>query len=281
MSDEAPQDNAPTDAPEPTFESVLASQEEPSDTPEPPTDDIVADDATPDSPADKPADEATDNDNPTDEPDKPSNDEVDVKSMSRRERSAYYRELGATTKQTVERAIDDVYQPQQVDEVRDQYLEQGYDDAQAMLLARDDVRQQKEQINEARAEIAELNMTLATEAMEVVNSIPWLDSRNKDTYDESSTNAATQLYEQLAISKDPRTGQIVDAKLTPTQFYSLIDRIRGSGAKQAEIKGQRAAEQQLASVMPASSVSNSKATDFNSMSVDQQRNYLRSKGHEF
>ena len=138
-------------------------------------------------------------------------------------------------------------------EVKERLLEEGYTDAEATMLARDEVRSQREQINEARAEIAELNMSMATEAMEVVNTIDWLNSSNKETYDEKSTELASQLYESLAITKDPRTGQIIEAKMTPAQFYHAINNIRNSGSAKAQLAAQKAAERQMASAAPPTS----------------------------
>lgn len=263
----APADIAPVIDQSAGEDAPVDSGDRPFNAPEPETD--VTPDEEPAAP-----------DEPASDPEQAPEDAPEPK-MTRAERAAYYRELSQANSKQVEQAIDHAYQPQPVDELKEAYLDQGYSDAEATLLARDEVRSQREQIQEARADIAELNMTLTTEAMEVVNTIAWTNAQNAETYDRETTEAASRLYEQLAVSKDPRTGQIVEAKLTPKQFYGLIDQIRSSGAAEAQLKGQKAAEQQLSAVAPPTSNTNQRSVAFNNMSVAQQEQYLKAKGHEF
>lgn len=204
----------------------------------------------------------------------------ELKGLTREQRAEYFKQQQAQNRKQIETAVDAAYQPQPVDELTEYYREQGYSDGEAAMLARDDVKEQRAQIAEAKAQISELNMTLATEAMEVVNTTPWLDSTNKATYDEPSANAVSQLYEMLAVEKDGNTGQIVNAKMTPKQFYSLMDQVRQSGAKEAGAKARKAAEAEMASVAPPTSTTNKRDTSFDEMTVDQQRSYLRAKGHD-
>lgn len=260
-----------------------------------PTPDEPSTDNDTDSTPAEPSDPAPQTPDPGIEPDKeaepdtgdepanpaPQDDEPDVSKMTRRERAEYFQSLNQDQIKQVERAIDSVYQPQPVEELKEHFIEQGYSEGEALLLARDEVRSQREQINEARAEIAELNMTLATQAMDVVNTIPWLNSQNEGKgYDKKSTEAASTLYEQLAINKDPRTGQIIEAKITPKEFYGLIDQIRSSGTAEASLKAQKNAEREMAAVAAPSSTTNARETSFENMNNEQKRAYLRAKGHD-
>lgn len=203
---------------------------------------------------------------------------IDLKSMSRAERAAYFKEQADVSRRQVEQAIDKAYQPQNINELRAAYIEAGYDEGTATLLARGDVQDQRNQINEARAEIAELNAGMAMEAMEVVNSIPWLNSDNKDSYDQKTTEAVSTLYESLALTKDPNTGQTVEAKLSPKQFYTLMNQVRESGAAEARLEGQKAAERQMAAVAPPSSNTTKRATPFDNLSTADMRAQLLAKG---
>lgn len=214
-------------------------------------------------------------------PEAPKNEaEVDLKSMTRAERREYFQNIDSQARKQVEASINAAYQPQPVDELTQAYMDEGYDNFQAQILARETVRDQQAQISEARAEIAELNAGLATEAMEVVSTIDWLNpNKGKGVYDQESSDAASQLYEQLCISKDERTGQIIEAKMSPMQFYSLMDNIRSSGSETARLSAQKAAEEQLAAVAPQTSNTNQRETPFDRLSPAEQREKLLAKGY--
>lgn len=204
-----------------------------------------------------------------------------LKGMTREQRAEFFKQQQEQQRKSVEQAINQVYQPQPVDELTEAYMNEGYDQFQATMLARETQREQQAQIAEARAEIAELNSSLITEAMEVVNTIDWLDDSKADKFDQSSADAASQLYEALAIEKDPRTNQIVNAKISPKQFYTLIDQIRQSGAKQAGLSARKAAEQEIASVAPPTSTTNVRDTPFAELSPSEMRAKLEAQGHVF
>lgn len=243
-------------------------------------------DAAGDKPADDPAKVTT--------PGEGNDDLPDPKKMSRAERVQYYQNLGDNTRKSVEATVNATYQPQTVDELKQKYIDEGNDEFQATMLAREEVRDQEADISRARAERAELNATLAVEATEVLNTIGWLNPKDTEHYDETSSNAAVDLYDQLCISRDdntaqvdgdgkpmPGTGQIIGASMTPKQFYGMLDKIRSSGTETAKIAGQRAAEEQMAAVAAPSSNSTNKGGDkaFDQMSNDEKRTYLREKGH--
>lgn len=218
-------------------------------------------------------------------------DTVDLKSMSRAERAAYFQEQANAQKQQVEQAINQAYQPQDVSELQQAYIEAGYDEGNALMLARDDVRAQREQISEARAEIAELNAGMAVEATELMHTIPWMNPTNKDSFDQKTLDAGSRLYDTLAVVRDertaqrdaqgnpiPGTGQIIQAKLSPKQFWSAVNQIRESGAAEARLAGQKAAEKQMAAVAPPSSNTTNRETPFDNLSPADMRAQLLAKG---
>lgn len=251
-------------------------------------------------PADKPADGAGDGegDKPAADPAKVttpgegSDDLPDPKKMSRAERVQYYADLGTNTRKSVEETVNATYQPQSVDELKQKYIDQGNDEFQATMLAREEVRDQEADISKARAERAELNANLAVEATEVLNTIGWLNPKDKDNYDKDSSNAAVDLYDQLCLTRDentevvgqdgkpiPGTGQVIGASMTPKQFYGMLDKIRSSGSETAKIAAQRAAEEQLAAVAPPSSNNKQVDKSFDQLSNDEKRERLRAQGH--
>lgn len=224
--------------------------------------------------------------------DQPADAGPDLKSMSRAERAEYFRNLDKATRKQVEANIDKVYQPQSHDELKEKYIEAGYDDFQADILARETRRDQQAQINEARAEIAELNAGLTADAVEVVTTIDWLNpTKGEGVYDKGSTQVASSLYEQLCVVRDdrtaqrdgqgnpiPGTGQIIEVRMSPSQFYTAMDQIRSAGNENSRIQAQKAAESQMAAVAPPSSNTNRRAPSFDSLSAAEQRERLLAKG---
>lgn len=184
-------------------------------------------------------------------------EQVDLKSMSRRERAAYFatereqQRIESQAKQEVVQAVSQAYQPQDVQDLQQQYMEAGYSEGESLMLARQDVAEQKAQIADATTQIAELNADLRVDAVEAQAKYEWMNPNGK-TYDKETTAIAAQMFE-LATVKDERTGQIVDTKMTPSQVGALIDKIRTSAMKEAGIKAQKNAESQMASVAPPTS----------------------------
>lgn len=169
------------------------------------------------------------------------------------ERNRRFYEQRQTAKRQAEQAIDQTYQPQKEDELTRDFLDQGYDEFQAKMLAREEIRSQKEQISEARAEIAELNMQLNTESLQVLHDFPEFDDKS-DKYDAEFTQKATELYRQAAQPvMDPRTGLIVKTNLTPYAFYKELHDMRERSTTTVQMKAQRAAEAQMAAVAPPAS----------------------------
>lgn len=237
-------------------------------------------------------------DNPADDPAKVttpgegSDDLPDPKKMTRAERVQYYADLGTNTRKSVEETVNATYQPQSVDELKQKYIDQGHDEFQATMLAREEVRDQESDISKARAERAELNANLAVEATEVLNTISWLNPKDKESYDKASSDAAVDLYDQLCLTRDtntevvgddgkpiPGTGQVIGASMTPKQFYGMLDKIRSSGTETARISAQKAAEEQLAAVAPPSSNNKQVDKSFDQLSNDEKRERLRAQGH--
>lgn len=223
----------------------------------------------------------------------PENQDVDTKSMSRAERAQHYQNLEQQARKEVEARVKETYQPQSLEELKQKYVDQGNDEFQATILAREEIRDQERDIAVATAERAELNAGLAIEATEVLGTIGWLNPRNKEAYDKESSDAATELYDTLCLTRDentaqldqdgkpiPGTAQIVGATMTPKQFYGLIDKIRSSGLEGAKMAAQKAAERQMGSVAAPSSNSNKPvAKEFDQLSNAEKREKLRQSGH--
>jgi hypothetical protein len=208
--------------------------------------------------ADKPADESTE-DKPADEatPDEVTTEDksdVDLKGMSRAERAAYFQSQKQEQQREVGQVINQIYRPQNVTELQQAYLNDnpGLDEGTALILARQDVAEQKAQIAEATTEIAELNANLRVDSFEAQAAYDWMNPTKTDSYDTDAHEAAAQIFSQ-GITTDPRTGQIIEARMTPKQAADIVDKIRNSGNAKAQLAAQKAAEAQLAAVAPPTS----------------------------
>lgn len=178
--------------------------------------------------------------------------EPETRGMTRKERAEYYSQQRQEQQRTVEQAVSQAYQPQDVTQLQQYYMEQGHTEGESLILARQDVADQKAQIAQASAEITELNANLRVDTMDAQSKYDWMNPAKTDVYDKELHQYAADLFAQ-GITLDERTGQIIDAKKTPSQVAAIVDKIYQSGVKKAAVKAQKAAEQQIASVAPPSS----------------------------
>lgn len=205
--------------------------------------------------ADKPDEAESLEESVEDKPDEVTEDksEVDLKVMSRAERAEYFRDLKQQQTREVAEVIDQNYQPQPIDDLRKAYLDTGgYTEFEATMLAKDTYRDQQLQIAEAKTEISELNSSLRVDAIEAQSKYDWMNPGKTDAYDKDLHELSAQIFAQ-GVTTDPRTGQIIDTRMTPMQAAEIVDKIRNSGSANASIKAQKAAEQQMAAVAPSSS----------------------------
>jgi len=232
-----------------------------------------------------------DPDNPADKVEN-ENQTVDLSKMSRAERVQYFQELEAKTTKEVEARVNATYKPTPLEELKQKYIDEGKTDFEASMLAREEVRDQELDIARASSERAELNAKLAIESTEVLADMPWLNAKDKEAFDKEAAPAAIEAYDRLCLTRDdntaqhddngkpiPGTGQIIGALMTPKEFFGLMDKIRSSGNATAELKAQKAAEEQMAAVAAPSSNSNKREAEFDSLSNEEKRARLRASGH--
>lgn len=163
------------------------------------------------------------------------------------------RRIQEREKRQIEQTLSQAYQPQAADQLTQAFIEQGYNQFEAEMLARDERRSQQAQIQEARTQIAELNMQIETEAIQVMSDFPEFNPKS-DTYDQDFATQASALYERTAdVQTDPKTGVIVGSKITPYDFFKQLHDMRTSGMSRAQVQGQKAAEKQMAAVAPPTS----------------------------
>lgn len=221
---EASTDPAP-DAAETTEDTPGDQPEVPAETPE----------ATPDK--ETPAEQSTD---------------PNLKAMSRAERAEYFKAQAKNETTEVSRALDNAYSPQPKDALKEHYSNQGYNDYEAEMMARDDIREQERQLGNQKNEIVQLNANLKVDALEAQAQYDWMNPARTDVYDKDLHDLTADLFAQGAVI-DPNTGQIIEARKTPMEVAAIVDKIRNSGTAKAQLKAQKAAEQQMASVAPPTS----------------------------
>jgi hypothetical protein len=189
------------------------------------------------------------------EPEEPTEPEEPVETEAERKQRFYEmrQQQKREQKELVEKSINQAYQPQPADELTKQFMEQGYSQFEAEMKADNERRNQAEQIREARSQITELNSRMNVESVQVMHDYPVFDPTSPD-YDKDFADKASAMYARAAgVQTDPKTGLVVSANLTPYNFYKELEEVRGSGLTKAQVQGQRAAEQQMASVAPPTS----------------------------
>src|ERR1044072_394318 len=152
-----------------------------------------------------------------------------------------------------EQQFNRAYQPQPVDELTKKYIDEGYDEFQAKMLANEERRDQQAQINQARTEVAELNMQIETESVQIMHEFPIFDPNSEEYKQDKGQFAkkAAELYHRAAgVQTDKKTGLVISAAVIPYDFYKDLAELRNAGLSQAQIKAQKAAEAQLAAAAP-------------------------------
>lgn len=219
--------------------------EQPETKPGEETPESVEETETPADPVEQPKPEDVEKPSDEEQPEEPQETEA--------ERNRRFYEMRQQAKREAERAITQTYQPQAKDELVQRFKDEGYDDFQASLLADNERRNQETQINAAKTEVAELNMQIESESLQVMHDYPIFDPKSPE-YDKDFADKASALYHRAAgLQVDKQTGLIVNATETPYKFYKDLADMRSSGLSKAQMAAQRAAEQQMAAAAPPSS----------------------------
>lgn len=166
-------------------------------------------------------------------------EELDPKEKARRE----YQERQQSKKQ-LEQVLDSQWRTQTPDEL----VEAGLDPAEAKVLA----LEQRVELAEWRNQVVELNSTINQESLEVFKDYPVFDESSPD-FDPNFAKEVGELYKQTADLEFDETGQyVVNAKVTPYDFYSRMAKLRGASVTKGKVEGQRATEKNLAAAEPTS-----------------------------
>lgn len=176
---------------------------------------------------------------PEESEDESEESEPDPKEIARRE----YRERVQGKKQ-----LQEILDTQWRTETPEELQEQGLDPAEARAVA----LEKRVELAEWRNQVVELNSTINQESMEVFKDYPVFDESSPE-FDPEFAKEVGQLYQQTADLQFDETGQyVVNARVTPYDFYSKMAKLRGNSVTKGKVEGQRATEKNLAAAEPAS-----------------------------
>jgi hypothetical protein len=145
----------------------------------------------------------------------------------------------------VSKVNSQVYAPQTAEEL----VAEGMEPA----MARVEALEQKAAMAEFNAHVADLNANLNVEALQVMSDFPVFNP-DAPEYDKSLAERAKRVYERAAaIETDDKTGLIVNAQVLPYEIYKEFAEAAQAGKQAGAVKGQIAAEKNLAAVDPVSS----------------------------
>lgn len=223
---------------EATVETKAETKPEGEDTKAEPSDDTP----TPPEVPTKGAEDPSEDEDVVPPDDKPTRGEAPTKADERKSQlNNEIRDLVATRnalKAEVEKANADVYQPATEKDL----VDEGMSATEAKVEA---LRQQIE-VRDYNERVAEAQLTIESESQRVLSDFSAFNPDSPE-YDKELANEAAELLQQNLIT-DPNTGQIIGTNVSPYQLYKTLARASGISATKAQIKGQAAAEKQLANV---------------------------------
>lgn len=147
-------------------------------------------------------------------------------------------------KAEVEKLNAEVYRPATEDELQ----AEGYSPEMAAIEA----FKQDQAIRDYNNQIAEKQLELRSEALEIVRDFPTLSpvlangQPNPDYNEPLGSQLEALLQQNLQV--DPNTGQVIGSTIPPYQIYKLVADATKASSEEGQLKGQQATEQMLARV---------------------------------
>jgi hypothetical protein len=196
-------------------------------------------------------DNETDSDDQSDEAsdDEDSTDETQTDEPKKRSAQERIRQL-ASEKRALQEQVKELNQRAYQVPTAEQLMDDGMDEATARVTA----LEQRQQLAEFNAQVADVSNSISTESLQVMADYPMFDPDSK-SFNPELTALADQVYQQAAgIQTDPKTNLIYDVKVLPYQVYESIAKAYSSGASTGQVKAQRSAEKMLAAADTPTSV---------------------------
>lgn len=137
-------------------------------------------------------------------------------------------------KQQVEQMNAQFYQPQTVEQLQ----QNGMDETQAQLEA----MRQEQLIEKANNHITALNSDINMESIQVTHDFPVFDPDSKEYDKDFAKMVADEWVAVSGLTTDQNTGFITQARVLPYDFYKSFAKAREIGMRQGAIRGQKSAE---------------------------------------
>jgi len=151
------------------------------------------------------------------------------------------RDLVATrdkTRREVENLNQQYYRPA----TAEQLVEQGMDNVDAKFEA----MKQELALRDYTAQVTETTNAVNTEVLQVFSDFPQFDPESSD-YDKELAAETAKTYQEIAgIREDPNTGQVVDVKVLPYNFYKFVANTQKKSLTRGEVSARKNVEKQFA-----------------------------------
>lgn len=147
-------------------------------------------------------------------------------------------------REAVEAKNAQVYAPQTPEEIM---AETG----QSQDAARITAMEQRQELADYNNRVAEAQLVVQSESQRVLQDFPIFNPGSPEFRPEVASGAAELLRSNLQF--DPNTGELIGSNVSPYQLYKTIASASQASAVENQIRGQKSAEQMLASAEPQSS----------------------------
>lgn len=137
---------------------------------------------------------------------------------------------------------------------------------------------QERQMEQYNNQVAEAQLSLSNEAQRALRDFPMFNP-NSPEFDPELAQEVDQILER-SLDVDPRTGQIVGARLSPYQLYKSHAMAARSSAAKAQVKAKRDTATMLTNADRPTGGKGKPSVPFEKMTTKQQEAYLRRKGHD-
>jgi hypothetical protein len=162
-------------------------------------------------------------------------------------------------KAQVEEANAKVYQPATDTELLGQ-INPETGDYYNSLEAKVAAMQQAQEMERYNNQVAEVQLTLSSEASAALKDFPMFDETDKEKYNPELAKIVDPILAANLVF-DPNTGQVIGAHVSPYTLYKTIADAANMGVINGQIKGQKATEKMQSRVDSTSNAAPKKSED--------------------
>lgn len=168
----------------------------------------------------------------------------------------------ARTRQQVAQNIDEHYAPKS----QEDFMAEGLSEQDARIQA----MEARMEYSEQRAQVAELNAAMQSDAVNVINDFPVFNPKSPD-YDPEFAQLVEQQYQQASRLQVDEYGNVLNAEVPLYDFHQRMAQIYGRGASRGTQQAQSDANQMLARTENPGGSSSTNAPDPGSLEEMEER----------